>query len=153
MINTVLAKNSENPLSFSFPIMVYWEDTDAGGVVYHASYVRFLERARTEWLRHLGWTQTQLRDSEDLLLVVREMRLDFRKPARLDDALIVKVSLSQHRRASLIFEQAIWRADELLLQAQVRIASLSAATFRPRPLPAWFIDYIHNAENNASTGE
>lgn len=120
---------------FSFPTRVYWEDTDAGGVVYHAQYLAFLERARTEWLRSLGYGQEQLRGSHGLVFVVREMRIDFRKPARLDDALQVGVTLRQCRRASLVLDQAIHRDGMLLLDAEVRLAAVDAAGFKPRPIP------------------
>ncbi|HBD20284.1 MAG TPA: tol-pal system-associated acyl-CoA thioesterase [Arenimonas sp.] len=122
---------------FSFPIRVYWEDTDAGGVVYHASYVRFLERARTEWLRAQGVGQQALRDREDLVLVIRDMTLDFHKPARLDDELQASVALLERRPASLLIGQEISRAGQVLVRAQVRVACLVASSFRPRPLPEW----------------
>ena len=122
---------------FSFPIRVYWEDTDAGGVVYHASYVRFLERARTEWLRAQGVGQQALRESEDLVLVIRDMRLDFHKPAKLDDQLLVSVVMTERRKASLLIEQEISRGGQALVHATVRVACLVASSFRPRPLPAW----------------
>lgn len=122
---------------FSFGIRVYWEDTDAGGVVYHASYLRFLERARTEWLRDLGYGQQALRESEDLVLVVREMAIDFHKPARLDDELAVSVVLARRRGASLLITQEVTRGDEVLVGASVRVACLVASSFRPRPLPEW----------------
>lgn len=122
---------------FSFPIRVYWEDTDAGGVVYHASYVRFLERARTEWLRAQGVGQQALRDREDLVLVIRDMPLDFHKPARLDDELQASVALLERRPASLLIGQEISRAGQVLVRAQVRVACLVASSFRPRPLPEW----------------
>ena len=124
-------------LPFSFPIRVYWEDTDAGGVVYHGSYVRFLERARTEWLRAQGVGQQTLRDVDDVVLAIREMSLDFRQPARLDDELQVSVVLSERRPASLLIEQEISRGDRVLVAAKVRAACLVASTFRPRPLPEW----------------
>lgn len=123
--------------AFSFPIRVYWEDTDAGGVVYHASYVRFLERARTEWLRAQGVGQQALRDREDLVLVIRGMTLDFHKPARLDDELQASVALLERRPASLLIGQEISRAGQVLVRAQVRVACLVASSFRPRPLPEW----------------
>ncbi|MCM2355343.1 MAG: tol-pal system-associated acyl-CoA thioesterase [Arenimonas sp.] len=123
--------------AFSFPIRVYWEDTDAGGVVYHASYVRFLERARTEWLRAQGVGQQALRESEDLVLVIRDMTLDFHKPARLDDELQASVALLERRPASLLIGQEISRAGQVLVRAQVRVACLVASSFRPRPLPQW----------------
>ena len=122
---------------FSVPIRVYWEDTDAGGVVYHASYVRFLERARTEWLRAQGVGQQALRESEDLVLVIRGMTLDFHKPAKLDDELVVSVVMTERRKASLVIEQAIFRGDQALVHATVRVACLVASSFKPRPLPEW----------------
>ncbi len=128
-----------NPGLFSFPIRVYWEDTDAGGVVYHASYVRFLERARTEWLRAQGIGQQALRESEDLVLVIRDMQIDFHKPARLDDVLQVSVAITERRPASLRFEQVIARDGQVLVRAHVRAACLVASTFRPRPLPQWLV--------------
>ncbi len=126
-----------DPVPFSFGIRVYWEDTDAGGVVYHASYLRFLERARTDWLRAQGFGQQALRESEDLVLAVRDMSLDFRKPARLDDHLQVSVVLAERRHASLLIEQVITRGDQALVRASVRVACLVASSFRPRPLPEW----------------
>ena len=130
-------ENRENAVPFSFPIRVYWEDTDAGGVVYHGSYVRFLERARSEWLRAQGVGQQALRDREDLVLAIRDMSLDFRKPARLDDELQVSVVMTERRPASFLVEQQIVRGDELLVAAHVRVACLVASSFRPRPLPEW----------------
>lgn len=124
-------------LPFSFPIRVYWEDTDAGGVVYHGSYVRFLERARTEWLRAQGIGQQTLRSDEDVVLAIREMTLDFRYPARLDDELQVSVVLSERRAASLLIAQEISRGDRVLVAATVRAACLVASSFKPRPLPEW----------------
>lgn len=120
---------------FSWPTRVYWEDTDAGGVVYHAQYLAFLERARTEWMRALGHGQETLRTGHDLVFAVRAMRIDFRQPARLDDALDVSVSLTQCRHASLVLDQAIRCGGSLLLDAQVRVAALGAADFRPRAIP------------------
>ncbi|WP_045728259.1 tol-pal system-associated acyl-CoA thioesterase [Xanthomonas sp. GPE 39] len=126
-----IAGPESRPL-FSWPTRVYWEDTDAGGVVYHARYVAFLERARTEWLRALGYGQERLRLEHDLVFAVRAMQLDFLRPARLDDSLQVGVALSQCKRASLLFAQSIHRDGELLLHAQVKVAALGAGSFRPR---------------------
>ena len=120
---------------FSWPTRVYWEDTDAGGVVYHAQYLAFLERARTEWLRARGKGQELLRAEHDLVFAVRAMRIDFRNPARLDDALQVTVALRECRRASLVFAQEVRREGDLLLDATVRVAALSGSDFRPRPIP------------------
>ncbi len=120
---------------FSWPTRVYWEDTDAGGVVYHAQYVAFLERARSEWLRARGKGQQLLRIQHDLVFAVRAMRIDFRFPARLDDVLDVSVTLRKCRRASLLITQAIHREGLLLLDAEVRVAALNASDFRPRAIP------------------
>jgi acyl-CoA thioester hydrolase len=117
---------------FSWPTRVYWEDTDAGGVVYHARYVAFMERARTEWMRALGYGQQSTREEHGLVFAVRSMRVDFFKPARLDDALEVGVVLRQCRKASLVFEQQIVREGALLIGAEVKVAALDAASFRPR---------------------
>jgi acyl-CoA thioester hydrolase len=107
---------------FSHPVRVYWEDTDAGGVVYHAQYLAFLERARSEWMRALGRGQEPLRAEHDLVFAVRAMRIGFRAPARLDDLLEVSVALAECRRASLVLAQAVRRGGELLLDAEVRLA-------------------------------
>ena len=121
--------------SFTHPVRVYWEDTDAGGVVYHAQYLAFLERARTEWLRAHGYGQELLRLRHDLVFAVRAMSIDFRLPARLDDALDVGVALRECRRASLVIVQTVDRGGVRLLDAEVRVAALRASDFRPRPLP------------------
>lgn len=124
-------------VSFSIPIRVYWEDTDAGGVVYHASYVRFLERARSEWLRARGIGQWQARQHDDMVLAIRAMQLDFLKPARLDDELRVTVDTVEPGRASLVMRQTIFRDDQRVLTAEVRAVCLVASTFQPRALPEW----------------
>jgi len=122
---------------FTLPTRVYWEDTDGGGVVYHARYVAFFERARSEWMRTLGYGQAQLRDEHDFVFVVRVMQLDFRKPARLDDLLQVSVLVHQIRRASLIITQAITRDGERLCDAEVKLAALRLSDFSPCPIPDW----------------
>jgi acyl-CoA thioester hydrolase len=121
--------------AFIWPIRVYWEDTDAGGVVYHASYLRFLERARTEWMRALGFGQDALREREGLVFVVRAMRLEFLRAARLDDELTVCVALGECRRASLLMRQSVLRGEVPLLDAEVKVACVTAADFRPRAVP------------------
>ncbi len=121
--------------AFTHPVRVYWEDTDAGGVVYHAQYLAFLERARTEWLRAHGYGQELLRLQHDLVFAVRAMSIEFRSPARLDDALQIGVTLQTCRRASLVIAQTIERDGVRLLDAQVRVAALRASDFRPRPIP------------------
>ena len=131
---------------FSQTIRVYWEDTDAGGVVYHAQYLAFLERARSEWLRSLGHVQERMRRDHDLVFAVRSMQVEFRAPARLDDELQVVVALRECRNASMVFAQEVRRDGQLLLSAGVRIAVLAASTFRPRPLPDALQDQFKSLE-------
>lgn len=135
---------------FNYPIRVYWEDTDAGGVVYHGSYVHFLDRARCEWLRALGIEQHHLQQTEDVVLAVREMRMDFLKPARLDDMVQVTVELIERRTASFVVTQELLRDGQCLLKAEVRIACLTASEFRPRPLPPWLLPAPRNGETACS---
>jgi acyl-CoA thioester hydrolase len=123
---------------FSFPIRIYWEDTDAGGIVYYANYFKFMERARTEWLRSLGFEQEPLRLEQNLLFVVVDVEAHFRKPARYGELLQVTCEVDEASRVSLTFKQEIYRQSvdgELLLEGRVRIACLDAVRYRPRPLP------------------
>ena len=123
--------------AFSWRLRVYWEDTDAGGVVYHAGYLRFLERARTEWLRARGLGQTELREQRGVLFVVREITVAYEKPARLDDELEADVVLMQRRSASLLLQQALRRVrdGEILTRASVRVACVDARDWQPRRIP------------------
>lgn len=130
--------------AFEWPVRVYWEDTDAGGVVYHARYLHFLERARTEWLRGCGYEQGHLSASSDMVFAVRNMNIDFLRPARLDDRLSVRITLSECRRASFTVRHALWRGDELLLTADAQIACLSASRFKPRAIPEALLGLIQN---------
>ena len=123
--------------AFSWPVRVYYEDTDSGGVVYYANYLKFLERARTEWLRARGFDQARLAATRGLLFAVREVHLDLKRPARLDDRLQVSAEVAERRGASLVFTQAVTRTgdDAPLCHGRVRVACLDADGFRPRPLP------------------
>lgn len=122
--------------AFAWPIRIYWEDTDAGGVVYHASYLRFLERARTEWLRRLGVDQMALKQATGLAFMVHRMEIDFLKPALLDDELLVTVEVKERRSASILFAQTITRADgAVLIQAQVRAACVDLQRMQPARIP------------------
>jgi acyl-CoA thioester hydrolase len=123
---------------FEWPVRVYWEDTDAGGIVYHATYLAFLERARSEWLRALGIDQVALRADERLQFAVVEMSIAWRRSARFDDQLTVTAELAGHGRASISFAQAVLRGAEELLAATVRGAAVDADTLRPRRLPQGF---------------
>lgn len=117
-----------------FPIRVYYEDTDAGGVVYHARYLHFFERARTEWLRQFGFSQQRLFD-EKLAFVVKKMTIDYKLPARLDDSLTVKSQLVEMKGAKLIFEQTLWNNDVCLNQATVTVACVNLEKMKPIALP------------------
>lgn len=122
--------------TFRWPVRVYWEDTDAGGVVYHASYVRFLERARTEWLRGLGLDQSGLKERTGIAFMVRAMELDFLKPALLDDELTVTVEVKERRAASILFAQTILRSDGTgLITARVRVACVDIRRMVPVRIP------------------
>ncbi|RDS84492.1 tol-pal system-associated acyl-CoA thioesterase [Dyella monticola] len=122
--------------SFHWPVRVYWEDTDAGGVVYHASYLRFLERARTEWLRGLGVDQLAFKEATGLAFMVHRMEIDFLKAALLDDELTVSVAVKERRSASILFAQTISRADgAVLIQAQVRAACVDLKRMQPARIP------------------
>jgi len=129
------------PFVFRFPARVYWGDTDAGGVVYHAQYLVLLERARSEWLRALGYGQVQLNTEHNLVFAVRSMQLDFLKPARLDDALDVTVECTRCRHASLSIAQRVEREGEHLLHAGVKLAALTPA-FTPRAIPSFLRELI-----------
>ena len=126
--------------AFDWPVRVYWEDTDAGGVVFYANYLRFFERARTEWLRALGGEQQRWIVEAGIAFTVAEMTVRYRRPARLDDRVLIKTELGVQRRASLMFEQRVLLADsgELLAQMSVKAGCVDVKTFRPRPLPEWF---------------
>ena len=127
---------------YSHPFRVYWEDTDAGGVVFYANYLRFFERARTEWLRALGIAQQRLLDDTGVMFVVAEARLRWLKPARLDDLLDVSVAPRPPGRATLELDQQAWRGADLLAEAAVRIGCVDAGTFRARRIPKSVIERL-----------
>ena len=130
---------------FRWQVRVYYEDTDSGGVVYYANYLRFMERARTEWMRVLGFEQDELLDRDGILFAVRSASVDFLKPARFNDLLSVSCGVVKHGRASLTFEQVIARdgaTQEPLCTGQVRIACLEAASFQPQAIPEYILKEI-----------
>ena len=127
---------------FRFTLRVYWEDTDAGGVVFYANYLKYFERARTEWLRSLGIEQETLRRDFGLLFIVTDTALSYRRPARLDDQLEVTARLLELRRASLQITQQAWRGAELLTVGTIRLGCVDAASFKPRPLPSTFLQSL-----------
>jgi acyl-CoA thioester hydrolase len=127
-------------VSFTWPVRVYWEDTDAGGVVYYANYLRFLERARTEWLRELGVEQTVLWERDGLVFVVRRVEADYLRPARYDDLLLVDCCLLELGRASLTMAQWVRRGGESLLAARVKLACVETTGFRPARIPVYLME-------------
>ncbi len=137
--------DSGRPPVFRWPVRVYWEDTDAGGVVYHANYLRYFERARSEWLRAAGIGQERLRAELGIVFVVHGMDIRFNRPARLDDALLASVRVEALRGASFEVDQTLVRVDKeavSLVDARVRIACLDAARWRPRPIPESLLQEI-----------
>lgn len=123
---------------FVWPVRVYWEDTDAGGVVYYANYMRFLERARTEWLRALGIEQIPLKEQHGLIMVVAQVEANYRRPARYGEILQVRSRITELGKVSLSFEQHVHRDTvdgELLLDGKVRVACIDAGSFKPRAFP------------------
>jgi acyl-CoA thioester hydrolase len=121
---------------FEWPVRVYYEDTDGGGVVYHANYLKFMERARTEWLRSLGFEQTELKAEMGVLFVVRGLKLQYLKPACFNDSLSVITKLVRIGRSLLEFEQTIQRGDEMLTEATVEVVSVDASQFKLTSIPA-----------------
>ena len=121
--------------AFRFGVRVYWEDTDAGGVVFYANYLKFFERARTEWLRSFGHSQEQLRNDTGAIFIVTDTSLRYLRPARLDDSLEVTVGLSRRTYTRLSFVQQVWRGPDLLTEGNIGVACVNAGTFRPRAIP------------------
>ena len=121
---------------FIWKIRVYYEDTDAGGVVFYANYLRFMERARTEWLRDIGFDHKNLVEKYKLIFAVKNLKINYMKPGYLDDLLTITSKLLNNRGASLVFQQEIINEkDELLTQAEVKIACLNSNTLKASPMP------------------
>jgi acyl-CoA thioester hydrolase len=121
--------------SYSHTYSVYWEDTDAGGVVYYANYLKFLERCRTEWLRVMGIDQSRLLAERRLQFVVVNIEVDFLRPAVLHDEILVTAELERLAGATIHFKQTIMRGDEQLIDASTRVACLDSSTLKPRAIP------------------
>jgi acyl-CoA thioester hydrolase len=121
--------------AFRHRLRVYWEDTDAGGVVFYANYLKFFERARTEWLRERGVGQQALKDETGAIFVVTDTQVRYKRPARLDDLLEVTVAVGESGRASFTLQQQAWCDGALLAEGRIRIGCVDAATLRPRRIP------------------
>lgn len=121
--------------TFSIPVRVYYEDTDAGGVVYYANYLRFFERCRTEWMRSAGYGQAELADTAGIGFVARRASCTYQRPARLDDQLEISLSVEKLTRVRVVFRQSARRGDEELVTGEVEIACVKLATMTPAPIP------------------
>ena len=126
-----------------FPIRIYWEDTDAGGVVFYANYLKFFERARTEWLRAAGVGQQTLRDETGAMFVVAEVQMRYLAPAKLDDLITVSVQVAEQGAASMALVQEAWRGETLLNTARVKVGCVDSA-LRPRAVPAIVADKMRH---------
>jgi len=130
---------------FQWQVRVYYEDTDSGGVVYYANYLRFMERARTEWMRSLGFEQDRLVREEGIVFAVRSANLEYLQPARFNDQLSISLDVVQKGRASLTFDQVVTRSSDEqrpLCSGRIKIACLDAASFRPQPIPDYILKEI-----------
>ena len=125
---------------FSLNIRIYIEDTDAAGIVYYVNYLKFMERARTEYLRHIGFGHYLL--TEDYLFVVRKAQIDYKQPAKMDDELRVTAQIIKQGKASLLFEQCIYRQDTLLSRAEIDIACVAKQSLKPCALPTRLTDLL-----------
>ena len=130
------------PAAFRHPLRVYWEDTDAGGVVFYANYLKFFERARTEWLRTMGFNQQQMLRDDGVMFVVADTAVRYLRPARLDDLIEVTVSVVETARASMRLTQQAWRGGELLAEGSIRIGCVRADSFKPCRIPAAILEKL-----------
>ena len=141
-------KISDNADDFSIELRVYYEDTDSGGVVYYANYLKFMERARTEWLRDLGFEQDQLIDDLQTIFVVRSVQVEYLRPAKFNDVLQVAVKIKEYKRSSIVFSQHVFRKTkngdlETLLEGTIKIVSVNTINFKPTKIPSQLMEHIH----------
>ncbi|MFC3108230.1 tol-pal system-associated acyl-CoA thioesterase [Undibacterium arcticum] len=129
---------------FTWNIRVYYEDTDTGGVVFYANYLKFFERARTEWLRAAGVGQQALSETHGVMFIVKSTAVDYHAPARLDDLLTVTVVVEKLGRASVQFMQQAWRGEQLLSSGRIKVGCVDVNSFRPSPIPAEVVTKIEN---------
>ena len=143
----MLSVTGDGLSQFFWPVRVYYEDTDSGGVVYYANYLRFMERARTEYLRYLGFEQDRLRMEQGILFAVHSLQVNYRQPARFNDTLDISAEISNIRRTSLTFTQRVLQHDagDLLCEGEVRIACVEDGSFKPMPIPETIRSELLNA--------
>ena len=138
-------KSEDSPVPaahFHHPVRVYWEDTDAGGIVFYANYLKFFERARTEWLRALGHSQQEMVDTTGCMFVVQDTHVRYLRPARLDDLLVITVDVTERGKASLRIRQQAWCADRLLAEGEIRIGCVERASMKPSRIPGPILEAI-----------
>lgn len=135
-------KHEPSPHAFSIPVRVYYEDTDAGGIVYYANYLKFFERCRTEWMRAIGHDQRVLGELHDIAFVVRSVSVDYLRPARLDDQLTVSVELATLGRAKLSLRQHVRRGDEELVTGLVDIVCVNLSAMKANPIPSFLREQL-----------
>lgn len=129
---------------FNLQVRIYYEDTDAGGVVYHSNYLKFMERARTEWLRHAGFEQDTLIEKKQVLFAVRKISIDYNKPALFNDLLDIKTRIIEQRKVSFIFEQLVFnQAEEMICKAEIKIVCIDSNTLRPKPIPETILSELN----------
>jgi len=138
-------------MAFHWPVRIYYEDTDSGGVVYYANYLKYLERARTEWLRELGFEQNELLEEHHVIFVVREVHMEYLRPARFNDLLTVSVVPALHGGSQIVVAQTVARPvdggdDELLVQGEVKLVCVNAQTFKPVKIPMVIKERVIAAE-------
>jgi acyl-CoA thioester hydrolase len=136
------AESSVPAAPFRHTVRVYWEDTDAGGIVFYANYLKFFERARTEWLRALGHSQQEMVDTTGCMFVVQDTRVRYLRPARLDDLLVITVDVTERGKASLRIRQQAWCADRLLAEGEIRIGCVERASMKPSRIPGPILEAI-----------
>lgn len=133
-------KHEQKPNAFAIAVRVYYEDTDAGGVVYYANYLKFFERCRTEWMRQIGHDQSQLASAAGIVFVARKASCEYLKPARLDDLLTVGLEVERLTRVRVVFRHHVRRGDDELVTGLVEIACVDAAKMTPAPIP----EFLHS---------
>ena len=132
---------------FNWSVRVYYEDTDTGGIVYYANYLKFFERARTEWLRHAEVGQQELVEQEGIMFVVKSTQVDYAAPARLDDMLRISVTVEKLGRASIAFSQQAWCGERCLVTSRILVACVSHSSLRPCPIPESVLAKITSCYN------
>ncbi|WP_077315892.1 tol-pal system-associated acyl-CoA thioesterase [Basilea psittacipulmonis] len=133
---------------FTFPIRVYYEDTDAGRVVFYANYLKFFERARTEWLRHLGIHQSDLMEKDQCMFVVVDTQVKYKRPAKLDDQIFILSTIEKLTASSVVFAQKAYRGETLLVESLIRICAVHSETFRPISIPTHIRNLFESAQES-----